>query len=405
MPETVLTLVKLAAALLVPCLAADVGLSVRAGELRAEMRNPVLWRILPRRARLAAWMLAILVAAALPLGPVARGVIVLMAVSPGAPLLIQKGRSQGRQSLAVAAAVVLTLAAIVTLPIELLILNRMFPLRLHASVPALVSNILPKLLIPLVVGAALRRTWPKGADVLAPVVRVLFYVAARASWPLPHWPATWQQLGALHPWVWLAMLAVTLGAAALVDFFGGRENRTIGRRPPMPSFRNPAVAIQVAAFSYPSSSFAPSSSPTSFCVRFSFCPTRSSRVSSPGTARTAGNLSARLLFVSLSAAENEAEELLQRLAERHLEQHQRKERDGDRQSHHGDPGPWYAERHDPTTLAPPPGSTPGRRGTECSALPSRESSAGPRNHSLLEPARVGLREAGVPSQTLEARPV
>ncbi len=94
MPETVQTMVKLAASLLVPLLALDVGLSVRAGELRQELRNPVLWRIL-LVALVAVPMLAILIAAILPLGPGARGVIVLMAVSPGAPLMIQKGRGAG----------------------------------------------------------------------------------------------------------------------------------------------------------------------------------------------------------------------------------------------------------------------------------------------------------------------
>ena len=86
MHEIVPTLVKLAAALMVPLLALDVGLSVRAGELRRELANPVLWRIL-LVALVGVPALAILVATLLPLGPVARGVIVLMAVSPGAPLL------------------------------------------------------------------------------------------------------------------------------------------------------------------------------------------------------------------------------------------------------------------------------------------------------------------------------
>jgi BASS family bile acid:Na+ symporter len=255
MHEIVQTLVKLAASLLVPLLALDVGLAVRVGQLRQELANPVLWRIL-LVALVGVPALAILIAAVLPLGPVARGVIVLMAVSPGAPLMIEKGRSQGRLPLAVAAAVALTLAAVVTLPVELLILNRMFPLHLHASVPALVSNILPKLLIALVLGAALRGTWPKGADLLAPVVRVLFYMSL-ALVAIAALAATWHELGRLTPWVWLAMLMVTLGAAALGDFFGGREPHERTTAAYAVVLGNPAVAIQVAALSYPSLKLAP----------------------------------------------------------------------------------------------------------------------------------------------------
>jgi predicted Na+-dependent transporter len=253
--EIVQTLVKLAASLMVPLLALDVGLAVRAGQLRQELVNPVLWRIV-LIALVAVPALAILIAAILPLGPVARGVIVLMAVSPGAPLMIEKGRSQGRLPLAVAAAVVLTLAAIVTLPVELLVLNRMFPLQLHASVPALMSNILPKLLIPLVLGAALRATWPRGADMLAPVVRVLFYMSL-ALVAIAALAAMWHHLGRLTPWVWLAMLLVTLGSAALGDFFGGREPHEKTTAAYAVVLGNPAVAMQVAAFSYPSLKLAP----------------------------------------------------------------------------------------------------------------------------------------------------
>jgi hypothetical protein len=68
MEEAVQTLVKLAASVLVPLLALDVGLSVRARELRQELTSPVLWRIL-LIALVAVPALAILVAATLPLGP------------------------------------------------------------------------------------------------------------------------------------------------------------------------------------------------------------------------------------------------------------------------------------------------------------------------------------------------
>jgi predicted Na+-dependent transporter len=119
-----------------------------------------------------------------------------------------------------------------------------------------VSNILPKLIVPLALGAAVRPTWPKAADLLAPIARVLFYVAL-AVVAVAALAATWQNLDRLTPFVWLAMLMVTLGAAALGDFFGGGNPHERTTAAYAVVLGNPAVAIQVAALSYPSLKLAP----------------------------------------------------------------------------------------------------------------------------------------------------
>ncbi len=166
-------------------------------------------------------MLAILIATLLPLGPIARGVLVLMSVSPGAPLMINKARSgSGNVTLAVAVAVALTLAALVTLPIELFVLNALFPLHLRASVSTLIWTLIPRLIIPLAVGAGVRHLWPKGADVLGRVVRVLFLMVL-ALVAISALAVTWPVLGRIGPWGWLAMVLVTAGAAALGELVGG----------------------------------------------------------------------------------------------------------------------------------------------------------------------------------------
>ncbi len=69
--------------------------------------------------------------------------------------------------------------------------------------------------------------------------------------------ATWQNLERLTPRVWLAMLLITLGAAALGDFFGGRDPHERSTAAYAVVLGNPAVAIQVAALSYPSLKLAP----------------------------------------------------------------------------------------------------------------------------------------------------
>jgi bile acid:Na+ symporter, BASS family len=103
----------------------------------------------------------------------------------------------------------------------------------------------------------LRRIWPKGADLLAPIVRVLFY-ASLALVAIAALAVTWRGLGRVTPWAWLAMLMVTLGAAALGDFFGGgRDPHDRATAAYAVVLGNPAVAIQVAALSYPSLKLAP----------------------------------------------------------------------------------------------------------------------------------------------------
>ena len=251
MHDIVQALVKLAASLLVTLLALDVGLLLRARDVRREMKNPVLWRVL-LVALVGVPALSILVAIALPLGPVARGVLVLMAVSPGAPLMINKARGpSGNLALAVSITVALTLAVLVMLPIELLVLNRLFPLRLQASVPVLMRTLVPRLLIPLAAGALLRLVWSKGADVLERVVRVLFSIAL-ALVAIGALATTWHQLGNIGPFGWLAMVLVTLGALALGDAVGGPDPRDRKVAAYAAVLGNPAVAIHVANQSYSS---------------------------------------------------------------------------------------------------------------------------------------------------------
>ena len=239
----------LATSQLVALLALEVGLGLGSGDLWREIRNPVLGRTL-LVALVGMPMLAILVAAALPLGPVARGVIVLMAVSPGAPMLMNRSQASGNVALAAALAVALTVAAVVFLPVELFVLNRLFPWRLHASTPALLENVVPKLILPLVVGTMLRRLWPKGAAKLAPIVRALFHAAFLVA-VVGALAMSWREILHMGPWAWIAMLIVTVGAVLMGDALGGRDPRDRATAAYAVVLGNPAVAISVAAVSYP----------------------------------------------------------------------------------------------------------------------------------------------------------
>jgi bile acid:Na+ symporter, BASS family len=245
------TVVIIASSQLVTLLALDVGLLLRVEDLRRQIKNLVLWRTL-LIALVAVPMLAVLVALVLPLGPITRGALVLMSVSPGAPLMINKARGQcGNLALAATITVALTLAALVTMPVELRVLNRLFPLHLQASVPALLRILVPSLLIPLAVGVAARLVSSKGADVLERVVRVVFLLALVLV-AIAALATAWHQIGRIGPFGWLAMILVTLGATVLGDLVGGRDPRNRKTAAYAVVLGNPAVAIQVATDIYPS---------------------------------------------------------------------------------------------------------------------------------------------------------
>jgi bile acid:Na+ symporter, BASS family len=239
----------LASSQLVTLLSFDMGLSLRWGDLRKEVRNPVLRRTLVA-AVLGVPLLALLVAATLPLGPAARGVIVLMAISPGAPMLMNKAKKSGNVTLAVTLALVLTLAALVSVPVEIAVLNRLFPVDLHASAAELLRRLLPKLLLPLVLGFVVRDAWPAGANRMEPFVRRLFQLALLIA-AIGAVVTSWYAVVHMSPWAWLAMLLVTMGAVLLGETVGGREPRDRATAAYAIVLGNPAIAMTVVALSYP----------------------------------------------------------------------------------------------------------------------------------------------------------
>jgi BASS family bile acid:Na+ symporter len=253
--EIIQAIVALAASQLVALLSLDMGLSLRWSDLRRETRNPVLRRVFVV-ALLGVPLLAILVAATLPLGPAARGVLVLMAVSPGAPMLMSKAHKSGNVALAVTLAVVLTLAALVFVPVEIGVLNRLFPWHLQASSAALLRKLAPKLLLPLALGLIVRGAWPAGANAIEPFVRKLFQLALLVA-AIGALATSWHELVGMTPWAWLAMLLVTLGAVWLGDAVGGRDPRDRATAAYAVVLGNPAIAMTVVALSYPELRAAP----------------------------------------------------------------------------------------------------------------------------------------------------
>jgi BASS family bile acid:Na+ symporter len=241
---------------LVPLLALAVGLGASVRDVWQGAKNPLLWRALAA-ALVGVPVLAFTAALVLPLDRLGKGLLVLMAISPGAPFFLNKVRLNAHEgSVALDLAVALSFASVPLVPIGLAVVNDLFPLYLHAAPEDLLKTLAPTMWGPLAIGMGLRSIWPRAATWLERVARTLFTVDLVVVALLvlvvaaPH-------AGRLAPLNWVAMVGVTLGAAVLGDLAAGRacqDRTTIAYAVVL---GNPAVALLVARTSYPEFDLAP----------------------------------------------------------------------------------------------------------------------------------------------------
>jgi bile acid:Na+ symporter, BASS family len=241
---------------LVPLLAFDAGLSTTVRDLRREMASPSLWRALAV-ALIGSPALAMVVAKLVPLSPLGQSVVVLMGISPGAPLLMNAARSRGKYApLAVALAVALSFAAVFSVPLSLLVANRVFPFSFYVSARAIAGILVPSLWIPLAIGLALRHLSRSAAQRIEPIVRGLFAIVLTV-FGLIAVAMTGRHLADLSGWAWGSMIVITLGNAlfgALATRHDAADRTTIALAVVL---GNPAIALLVARTSDPGTEVAP----------------------------------------------------------------------------------------------------------------------------------------------------
>lgn len=233
------------------------GLAVDESAVKRAMRLPAYTRGLPL-ILLGVPLLALLVVNLLPLPPIAAGILLLMAVSPGVPnVAVAAYRQRGDLSLTVALSLTLSLAAIVCLPLSLRLLSDFFPAVFKAPTTVqLLKRVMLPFLVPLAAGWALRAWRPMLARrLLRPMLwlfKAVFVVAILLllflSGPRLHDVGGWMVLG---------MLVMTLGSALLGHVAGGPrpEDRTALALAAV--FGNPSIALAVATASYQDLRLAP----------------------------------------------------------------------------------------------------------------------------------------------------
>jgi BASS family bile acid:Na+ symporter len=178
-------------------------------------------------------------------GPVAAG-IVLMSISPGAPIALRRVLEVGgRTTFAPALHLAIVLLAVVTVPFSMAVMNAIFHVRFAVSPADIGRQVLLAQLLPVGLGVAVRAFRPALARGLAPRLARLsnvLFVALIAVCLVVLWPRL-VEIG------WTPLVAgvlLTTGALGVGAAFAGRDARA---RPPAAiaaGMRNPGLALLIA---------------------------------------------------------------------------------------------------------------------------------------------------------------
>lgn len=177
--------------------------------------------------------------------------LLLMAISPGLPLVLQSVmKGHGSRQLALAILLVTALSAPLLVPAWAAIVNRTSDLPLHVSARDVLRVVVPSALLPFVIGRIVNYASPRIAHRAAKVTNVLFVVGI-VILGIVVCAKSFHVFAAIS---WRAYLAIVLAtiAALVIGFVAGgsdRENRVAVSY--AAAFGNPALALAIAAASFP----------------------------------------------------------------------------------------------------------------------------------------------------------
>jgi len=182
--------------------------------------------------------------------------LVALSISPLPPLLPRKeAGAAGQVSYGLGLVALLAIVSIVVVPLSLRVLQIAFDKQLTVSTAAVAGVVVKSTLAPLLVGVAIRRFLPSIAQRIEKPVRlignvllpaaVLVLVAGSLS-------AIWTAVG---DGTVLAMAIVTVAGLAIGHFLGGPEPDHSVVLALSTSCRHPAIALTIAAASYPNHPF------------------------------------------------------------------------------------------------------------------------------------------------------
>ncbi|HEX5006721.1 MAG TPA: hypothetical protein VFV70_06380 [Hyphomonadaceae bacterium] len=192
-----------------------------------------------------------LVIAFLPIEPVAKAGIMLMAISPVPPLVPGKELGVGgRKNYAYGLYVAMALLTIVSVPLVLAITTALFDRNDHISVASIARTTFLGVLLPLAAGLAIRAMAPEFAQrVWGLVYKISLILVLVAFLPIivKVWPAIQQLIG---NGTLLAMALVTLICLAVGHTLGGPELRDRATLAVASSVRHPGIAMALASVNF-----------------------------------------------------------------------------------------------------------------------------------------------------------
>jgi BASS family bile acid:Na+ symporter len=226
--------------------------------LQASKPGPADSRLWQRRGQLFRDLLAVLILVPLwvlllvsivPLAPVVRGGLLIVAIAVGIGPVASMKRMGGVTTSAREALdlnLVVLVISLVFVPLAFAAFAALFHRDLHIGVGAVAKVVLGRALLPLLLGLGAARLAPRLAAAVGPwlmkminVVLVVVLVLAIV--------ATWRQLAGVGIRGWLVSLAAALGAIVIGHLLGGPEPGSRGVVAAASVMRFPALALALAA--------------------------------------------------------------------------------------------------------------------------------------------------------------
>lgn len=228
----------------------DLGLAIVPGEFRWVVQRPVLLLKALFAVLVAVPVLALVVTRALDLPrPVEVG-IVLMAISPGAPVALRRSMGAGgHRTFAPALQIAVALLAVVSMPLSIAVLNEYYSAQAVVDPQHLARQVFFAQLLPLALGMAMNRLANRAAAWLEPKLRrlgsvllvVLLVLVLIDIWHVVI-GAGWRAA--------LAIVLVTALALAVGHMLGGPEPATRTATAICSAARNPGLALLVATLNH-----------------------------------------------------------------------------------------------------------------------------------------------------------
>lgn len=182
-------------------------------------------------------------------GPMAAGII-LMAISPGAPVALRRTLTVGgREQFAPALHIAIVMVAVISVPISISILNTLFAAAFRITALQVGGQVLVAQLVPLTAGIAIRALSPRAATWLEPrlarlsniLLAALFLACLYLLWPL------------LVSSGWIPIVAgvlLTAGALFVGSLFAWHDAAARPQGAIAAAMRNPGLALFIATVNH-----------------------------------------------------------------------------------------------------------------------------------------------------------